>query len=496
MFPRTHIRAALAVGALVVIPAFAEPIAPPGDLQFRHDIHLLNDAGVLNIPMTAWPLALGDIHYSLDVPADRSVSASVQGAINRVKNQMRAELDKSGPVVRVSAAASENPRFIRSFEDTPRDTGELNGSLSWLGERFSLNLAVTAVADPFDGDEIRPDGTYAGVALGNWLITAGWQDRWWGPGNDGSLILSTNARPSPGIAISRISSVPFESSWLSWIGPWTLTAFMNELNDDRVIRNAKLFGIRGSFRPPRTGLEIGISRTAQWCGDSRPCDLDTFGDLLVGNDNRGVNVDPDDEPGNQLGGFDIRWRLPRRIPLALYMQWIGEDGRGGGGAIGSWLRQVGVEHWGTMGSISHRTYVEYSDTTCREGGFGFSDEIPNCAYGHMAIYGTGYRYRSKSVGHGMDGDGQAFSLGSTLVQSAGTTWGISLRYMEINRIGPLDPEHTISVTPAELLDAQLTYTRDTSLGRLYAGVGFSRWNGLNSAEHSSDAAVFLRWSNQ
>ena len=105
---------------------------------------------------------------------------------------------------------------------------------------------------------------------------------------------------------------------------------MTELDDTRTINEARLFGIRGSFRPPNTGLEIGISRTAQWCGDGRPCNLGTFGDLLVGNDNRGVNVDPADEPGNQLGGFDIRWRLPKQMPAALYMQWIGEDGRGGG----------------------------------------------------------------------------------------------------------------------------------------------------------------------
>jgi hypothetical protein len=149
------------------------------------------------------------------------------------------------------------------------------------------------------------------MALGNWMLTAGWQDRWWGPSRDGSLLLGTNARPTPGIMLQRIASAPFESRWLSWMGPWTLTTFMSLLDDERVVNDAYLFGVRGSFRPPGTGLEIGISRTAQWCGDDRPCDAETFIDLLLGNDNRGVNVDPEDEPGNQLGGFDVRWALPR-----------------------------------------------------------------------------------------------------------------------------------------------------------------------------------------
>ncbi len=495
MFPRSHIRVALTVGALTVLPTFAEPVLSPGDIQLRHDIQLLNDSDVIDVPLTAWPISIADLRAGLEDRVDFQSVEALMAAVDRVKGRLRSELHQSYVHTGLSVSASENPRFIRSFEDTPRDAGEIKGTLSWMSDWFTINLAVTAVADPLDGNEVRPDGTYVGVAGGNWMISAGWQERWWGPGNDGSLILSTNARPSPGISVSRLSSAPFETKWLSWIGPWTLTAIMNELDDDRLIRNAWLFGVRGSFRPPRTGLEIGISRTAQWCGDSRPCDLSTFGDLLVGNDNRGVNVSIEEEPGNQLGGFDIRWKLPGRVPVALYMQWIGEDGRGGGGAIGSWLRQGGAEFWGEFGAVSHRTFIEYSDTTCQKGGFGFSGPVSNCAYNHFNIYKSGYRYQRRSLGHGIDGDGRSYSFGSTLVQSAGTTWGISLRYMEINRIGPLDIEHSISPTPAELLDAQVTYSRQTRLGRIYAGIGFSRWDLAITAEQTSDASAFLRWSN-
>ena len=185
----------------------------------------------------------------------------------------------------------------------------------------------------------------------------------------------------PVLLYSANLSTPFRTKWLNWMGPWTLTSFMSVLDDDRVVNDALLFGLRGSIRP-LTGLEIGLSRSAQWCGDSRPCDLSTFGDLLVGNDNRGVNVTAEDEPGNQLGGIDIRWSLPKQIPLAVYMQWIGEDGRGSAGSIGSWMRQVGIENWGTIGGLSHRSHIEISDTMCKEGGFGFSGDKPDCAYEH------------------------------------------------------------------------------------------------------------------
>jgi len=46
-------------------PIKAEPWAMPDDLLIRHDIYLLVDSGVLNIPITTWPLSWGDIAYNL-----------------------------------------------------------------------------------------------------------------------------------------------------------------------------------------------------------------------------------------------------------------------------------------------------------------------------------------------------------------------------------------------------------------------------------------------
>jgi len=370
----------------------------------------------------------------------------------------------------------------------------VSAKLSWLGNRFVINLEATQVSNPFDGDEFRPDGTYIGAALGNWMVTAGWQEHWWGPGRDGSLILSTNARPSPGIAIQRNNSTPFKTKWLSWIGPWTFTSFMNVLDDERVVNDAWLFGMRGSFRPVR-GLEIGISRTAQWCGDGRPCDFKTFLRLLNGNDNQGANVDPDDEPGNQLAGIDIRWTLPRQIPLALYMQWIAEDTRKTGAQLHLWTKQVGVEYWGSLGSATHRTHFEIVNSSCHLGALGEGSKRPNCAYGHF-IYQTGYRYKARSIGFSGDSDTLSYSIGSTLVQSAGHSWHISLRYMEINRIGVPNARHTLSPTPQELTDLQISHERHTKFGRFYAGIGFAQLEDQASSTSTSDVTGFIQWSSQ
>jgi len=476
-----------------MLTANAEPLAGPGDMRLRHDLQLLNDSGVINVTLSAWPLALGDLHSALASADSDLLNSGQREAYVRLRNYLSLELETGVSEFRLGVSAAANPRIIRTFEDTPREDGQLTAGFSWLGERLSVNLSATYTVNPVDGDEIRPDGSYVGVALGNWIVTAGWQDRWWGPSRDGSLILSSNARPTPGIAVQRNVSAPFDAKWLKWIGPWTLTSFMTELDDDRVINNAWLFGVRGSFRPPKTGLEIGISRTAQWCGDGRPCEGGTFVNLLLGNDNQGVNVDPEDEPGNQLGGFDIRWTLPKRIPVAVYMQWIGEDGRGGGGAIGSWMRQVGAEYWGAFGTFSHRTHFEVSDTTCRQGGFGFSERVPNCAYEH-SIYRTGFRYQGRVIGHAADGDSLSYSVGSTLVQSTGHSWSILLRHIKINEYGAPSIRHTLSSSPQELTDLQISHERQTGYGRFHAGLGYSRLDRYATNSSNSDINGFVQWS--
>jgi len=76
---------------------------------------------------------------------------------------------------------------------------------------------------------------------------------------------------------------------------------------------------------PLPSLQIAASRTAQWCGDDRPCDGGTFWDMLTGNDN---DQDLSEQPGNQLAGFDVRWTWPAEKSAGTVRQGIGEDEAG------------------------------------------------------------------------------------------------------------------------------------------------------------------------
>jgi len=467
-------------------PTLGEPWLPPGDTLLRSDIQLLADSGVLRVPITTWPLSWSNIDAAVDNASIADLDSVVAQALQRIRDRLRVERRTGSAGIEGWLAASSEPRVIRNFENTPREKGEIGARMAWMGQRFAAKIETRTISNPSDQDSFRLDGSYVGMAVGNWMLSLGYPEQWWGPGWDGSLILSTNARPAPQISINRNLSTPFESRWLRWVGQWSLTSFMSQLDDNRFIEDAMLFGLRVTATP-LSGLEIGLSRSAQWCGAGRPCDAEAFSNLLLGRDNVGVNVAKGQEPGNQLGGMDLRWASPvGHLPYAVYLQWIGEDSRQGGPQIGSWLRQLGVEFWGKGPGRGwqHRTHAEVADTMCREGGIGFGGAKPHCAYSHY-IYQTGYRYRERPIGHGIDGDRLSYSVGSTLLDSRGNSLSVLAR-----RIAGHNVQGSLLAIPKKMAELSVSYRRQFSLGSLSVGVEYSRFR-QDSAESATDGS--LEW---
>lgn len=469
--------------ACVAQAGFAGPLLPAGDAALRADIQLLADYGVIAGPVSTWPLAWGSILAEIE-NADRSAAlpSHVQHALARVQAAGRRD-SSAGDVhyrARVSGAAS--PMRIRSFADTPRESGEISAGFSWSRDWLSIDLDGQIVRAPDDGDEYRYDGSLVAVALGNFSVAASTLDRWWGPGWDGSLVLSSNARPIPALTLDRNGTDAFETPWLGWLGPWDLGVIFGQMETGRAVPDTRFFGLRFNFRP-LTSLEIGLSRAAQWCGEGRPCDLDTFADLLAGRDNRGDDgIAAGTEPGNQLAGVDVRWSLSAlRLPVAVYGQFIGEDEAGG--LPSRFLAQFGLEAaglWGNRGSW--RWFGEVTDTTC---GFYESNDNFNCAYNH-GIYRDGYRYRGRSIGHGADNDARLLSTGLLLIDGAETSWNVLARYGDLNRGGAPDPRNTVTAVPQDLASLDVSWSREFRYGVIELGAG---------VEHTedTDTRAFIRW---
>jgi hypothetical protein len=465
-------------------PASADPWLAPGDEGVRSDIQLLADAGVLKGPVTTWPISWPDISRDALAADSRLLDSATQDALARVQRLARASMASGFGGVGVRAAAAHEPPAIRGFADTPREEGEAGLKASWLGDRFAANLQGTVVVDPDDDREFRPDGSYLGVNIGNFMISAGWMERWWGPGWDSSLILSTNARPIPTLTIERSYADPFETKLLSWLGPWRASIAVGQTEEHEVARpNTRFFAARVNIRPV-SWFELGVSRTAQWCGDGRPCGWKSFADMLVGNDNQEVDGSVDAQPGNQMAGYDLRMRSPwRRLPLAIYTQWIGEDEAGG--LPSKFIGQFGLEAWAATPLGNARAHVEYSDTACN-----FSREEPefNCAY-RNTLYPQGYSYRGRNIGHPLDNDGRLYVFGVLLTRPNGDFVSANLRRAEVNRDGA--GRHPISSVPFDVDNVELRYSRSLGAGKIIMSVAYDHTD--LEADTSSDFRGYLSW---
>ena len=484
------LRLALVILALAATAAHAGPFLPAGDIALRHDIQLLADHGVISGPVTSWPLAWGPLLADLGAyDASESLPANVNAAYRRVRMRARQQAKMGTGPVRSSISIGADPMVIRGFSNTPREDFEATAGFSWLGERFSMDLAGTIVEDPADGQDFRADGSAISMALGNWTLALSTQERWWGPAWDGSLILSNNARPMPAIVLDRTFNDPFETKWLSWLGPWDLSVMMGQLEADRFVPDALFFGMRFAFRPTDS-LEIALSRGAQWCGDGRPCNFDTFADLLLGKDNVGSSgIDPENEPGNQLAGLDVRWTsnwFNRNV--SLYGQFIGEDEAGG--LPSRYLGILGMDGSGTFrDNWSLRWYGEVATTSCD---FYASDELFDCAY-TSGIYQTGYRYRGRAIGHGLDADSRVVSGGVVLVSEENEVIHALARFGALNRGTLPDGNHTLAPLRQEIASIDVSYKRNFGFGEMEIGAGFQRLEDEAASATANDGRLYLRW---
>ena len=459
-------------------------------MALRHDVQILADYGAIRGPVTTWPLAWDDVLDDLERvrQGDVVLPNRVMPTFERVYGRAARAARRQEAGFRAGLAIAEKPMMIRSFAGTPREQGEANLGLSWFGERLIVELNASYVDNPSDGRNFRGDGSQLGIAVGNWSIAASTLDRWWGPGWDGSLILSSNARPIPSLEIGRKRTRAFETKWLSWIGPWDLQVLFGQLESERVVPDAHFFGMRFNFRPVPS-VEIGLSRTAQWCGEGRPCGWDTFWDLFMGRDNRGdAGVTPENEPGNQMAGFDVRWTNRWfGAPLTFYLQGIGEDEAGG--FPSRYLAQFGLEGSGiTRGRTSYRWFAEVAGTSCDF----VKEDIFNCGY-RNTIYQSGYTYKQRVIGHGLDNDALVYSAGVVVVTDGGHAWHLLSRYGDVNRGGAADGQHALSAVPAELASLDMTYELATRVGLFEVGLGYESLDAPLAGTSEGGARGFLRW---
>jgi hypothetical protein len=422
-----------------------------GDTQLRMDLQLLNDANIIRLPVNQWPLPRAAVTYALaHARVHLATSAAVRASLDRVRlrtgiSDAGEKLPRQNLTLHANALGGQ-PGLWRDFDTLGREDAELNAGVSYSEGRYSAGLSATWVLDPDDGHDLRLDGSHADVQLGNWLFSAHELDRWWGPGHEGSLILSNNARPMPTLMLERAEAQPFETRWLSWLGPWRMSFGMSRMETQRLDIQKPLFMAWRFSLMPFKDIELGLSRTAQFCGTGLECNLHVFKNLLIGNDNVGIDTTAAEEPGNQMAGFDLRWNSPiGHLPYALYGQYIGEDESGYIPA--KFLAQLGLEIWHPMADGGLLQYfTEYANTACS--GF-LTNRGPyyDCAYNQGRFDIEGYRYHHRVIGYTSDRDADNYAVGAIYSRGDGSLWTGTARFSRLNHDDFGDTYDTVASVP-------------------------------------------------
>ncbi len=206
--------------------------------------------------------------------------------------------------------------------------GGVGGFLTAYGE--------VAVAGPLgrdlpDTERVRPLGAELVASLGNWAVSFGQEEMWWGPGHFSSLAQSNNADPIPGFHLQNIH--PFTlPSYLRYLGQFRLQIFFGRLDAGRTPLPGANGSIRTFARPFISGqtlafrtlpnFEWGLTHVIMF-GGSGNSDYSTLGFLGRAT---GINTGNGASGNtNSQVGIYLKFRFPRLRDSVLWVQTLAED---------------------------------------------------------------------------------------------------------------------------------------------------------------------------
>jgi hypothetical protein len=207
--------------------------------------------------------------------------------------------------------------------------GGVGGFLTAYGEAA---IAGPLTHDIESTDRVRPLGAEAVASLGNWAVSFGQEEMWWGPGQLSTIAQSNNADPIPGFRLQTIHPkiLPF---FLRYLGQFRMQIFFGRLDAGRVPSKPNPSGPLVTFARPfidgqtlsfRTlpNFEWGITHVIMFGGHGNS----NYG--LQGFFGRATSVNTGNATSgntNSEAGVYLKFRFPRLRDSMLWVQTLGED---------------------------------------------------------------------------------------------------------------------------------------------------------------------------
>lgn len=381
---------------LISVNALSEPWLDVSDSSYVNDInHKLKTCNHSGQSYISYPVSYGEINFYLEkIEKDNSNNALCKKNITNIKLYLRNKFIKTREVI-LGIQSGANDEYFQIKSNRYFKNDNVYFSFSNITSNFAYKLKVI---NTDQGKKNYFDESYIAYKYKNHIFTTGRINRWWSPSDSYSLILSNSARPSIGIEYKNYTPIKFENILFKFLGNINYEFFVNKLEEERVIPNTLLFGNRVTFKP-HDSFKLSLVRIAQFGGRNRPKDLNTILKMLIGKDNTSPSLSFEEQPGNQLAGFDFIYNPRINSNLKLYGQMIGEDEAG-------YFPSRKMSLFGFSYFIDNQYPMKLSIDVVDT----FSG-IKNYSYNH-ALYQSGLRYYGLPIGASIDADSEAikFSL--------------------------------------------------------------------------------------
>lgn len=390
----------------------ANPLVNQSDAQsILFDLQYLKHRGLIDGQYSTWPLSEAEVKKDLATATpvsekDKSVLDRLNMMLGTGSPKSSLELTEGFDGIRIRNRDIQNRNGANVIAKTELKTGPVFSRIS--GQYQTEDNAWTL------------DGSYQAIEAKNWILSWGAVDRFWGNGQNYSLLLSNNSRPLPSVSIQRREHLAPRNHFFSWMGPWDLNVFLAQLEEDRAVENARLFGHRLTFRPLRN-FEVGLSRTIMFGGSGQSDNLtDSF-----------FRSPDTDEASNQASQIDFAWNFKiNDVPTKLVYEVYNEDF-----SFISPGEQAGQQLSLSFLAKDVIWFGEWSSTLAN--GQIFGRQRPNVIY-HHSPYASGPTFQGVSFAHAMGADSRQLGLGFMLTGEDSYFLKVMLQYFLIN----YDPRET------------------------------------------------------
>ncbi len=403
-----HIRCFWLIAGLLII---SSGVALSANIDVKSDVYdllrKLEAEGIVKSGLLATkPLSRQEV-IRLILEAESNAGSSspfIRQVIKSLKDRFKYEIE-SEPFIK----PVESPYGLYIYADSDvveRLTYNNDGDNYKKGSNLRFGMASIADfqwfsfrIDPeirYSGDDLvfLADKAYGTLGFSGLEIEIGKDSQWWGPGYHAALLLSNNPEPMTILKVSNPRPVILPSL-LKHFGLFKFVFFVTRLEKERVVSRPYLWGLRINLKPTPY-IEIGLNRTALLGGEGRSEGLETWLKSFTGKGENESGV----EAGDQRAGLDLKLTLPFRWqPIQFYAEAAGEDEAGGFPSKWAYLAGIYLPRILNIERLDFR--VEYATT--------YIKKYPNVWYAHH-IYGSGYTYKERIIGHHMGTDSKDIFL--------------------------------------------------------------------------------------